>query len=152
MKNIFLVFLLFFSINLVSQTNDKIKKDSIYTYMSVDKNFNFDSCKDVEQGPKDLLFGCFNRELKNFINKELTSEMKKGDGCYSGRYSIYLSFVVNENGRFEDVSLRFRGNNTCNDLTKAIRNILKNNPKIIPAIKNGENVKEEFKTMLMYRF
>ena len=151
MKNVLLLFFLFFTLNCISQSNNTVKKDTIFTIYDVDKLFYFESCKDVNPEGRDLLFGCFQKTLKNFINKELSTETYSNLECYSGRSMIMLSFVVNEKGEFEDVRLKFRSN-YCRKLYDAIKKITKNLPKVIPAMKNEKNVKVKFRTSLMYRF
>ena len=150
MKNIILVFFLFFTINIISQTDNVSNYDRIFLTGNVDKLFSFDSCKDVKvEG--NLVLQCFNMELHKFVSSELLKDTYRGVTCSKGRYFVFLSYVIDEKGKFTNLSISMRGN-SCEKLKEAIKQIMKNPPLVNPALKNGKKVKVEHTSAVSLRF
>lgn len=75
---------------------------------------------------------------RKFLTNNLNAEVPIDNGAPSGKYTVYVQFVVDKEGNISDV--RGLTNNGYGMEQEAVR-VIKKGPKWTPAVQNGRNVK-----------
>ena len=123
MKKLFLLPLIFFSINVLAQD------------VNYEKPPVFPTCEaqDIE-----LLNSCFKNELATFIHSNFKTPQVIIDENYEG--NIFVLFEVNEKGSFQVIYV----DATYNELKEEINNLFTQLPKIQPATYNGRAIFKQY--------
>jgi len=118
MKNFILILFLLSSIYSFSQDNKSFKQPYI----------TFDSCKDSEN-KKECFDDLIIERMLKASKDAVVSHMEKYPDC--GSVSLHVSFVVGENGRPIDESIKTT-KNAALDVNEKLDNVVKNLPDISP--------------------
>jgi TonB-dependent SusC/RagA subfamily outer membrane receptor len=112
---------------------------------NVDPNKNNDPIFYTAQKPAEFPGGSMGwiKYLERNLNRDLPVE----NGAPSGKYQVFLNFVVNSNGEVSNVLAT--NNPGYGTASEAIR-IIEKGPKWIPAVQNGKNVNYLVKQLISF--
>ncbi|MGY0427096.1 MAG: energy transducer TonB [Polaribacter sp.] len=83
---------------------------------------------------------CFDKKMKQFVQRNFNAELANELGLQSGRHKIQTQFVINKNGEVVDIQIRA----PHKELTKETERLLKKLPKFKPGRQRDTPVKVRY--------
>ncbi|MEQ6124962.1 energy transducer TonB [Pseudotenacibaculum sp. MALMAid0570] len=106
--------------------------------------YNYKMVVPLFKGCKDLSLeenrACFDKKMKNFINKKFDISLAENLGLPKGNYKIYAQFIINEKGEITDVQVRA----PHKKLHKEVQKIIHKLPQFTPGKVGDKNVKVRY--------
>lgn len=97
----------------------------------------FKGCEGLSQKENKL---CFERKMKQFVQRNFDIDAAQEKGLDLGRYKIYTQFVIDDKGEVVDVKIR----TPHKSLEKEANRIIKKLPKFKPGKQNNRTVKVKY--------
>jgi protein TonB len=125
----------------VSNTNSKTEEvppelpKSTYDYRIATPLFK--GCKDISKIENRA---CFDRKMKQFVQKKFDPNIADGLNLSQGNHKIFVQFIINESGDVVDVNVRA----PHPKLLKEVKRMITKLPQFTPGKVGGKNVKVKY--------
>lgn len=151
MKNMTLsIALTLFALSIYAQTeqNESRYKDDNEIFKVVEEMPRFPGCE--EKGlTKEALKQCSNDELAMFIGKNLKYPSEAREKSVQGK--AIVQFVVNKQGKLEDLKILRDPGSGCGDAAIEVINKIKDEITWIPGKQRGQKVKVQFTLPITFK-
>ena len=90
---------------------------------------------------------CFDKKMKQFVQRNFDIELANEIGLHSGKHKIQTQFVIDNKGEVVDIKIR----TAYKALEKEAKRIIKKLPKFKPGKQNSKTVKVRYNLPISFR-
>ena len=108
----------------------------VYQYLFL-RTYIFKGCDNLSKEENKV---CFEKKMKQFVQRNFDVELANEIGLGTGKHKIYTQFVIDDKGEIVDVKIR----TAYKTLEKEALRVIKKLPKFKPGIQNSKTVKVRY--------
>jgi protein TonB len=116
---------------------EEFKPEDAVTFLNIQNAPVFKGCENLSKQDNKT---CFDKKMKQFVNRNFNAGLANELGLRSGKYRIQTEFVINKVGNIIDVRIRAPHKR----LEKETQRIIKKLPKFKPGRQNSSTVKVKY--------
>ena len=116
---------------------EEFKPEDAVTFLNIQNAPVFKGCENLSKQDNKT---CFDKKMKQFVNRNFNAGLANELGLRSGKYRIQTEFVINKVGNVIDVRIRAPHKR----LEKETQRIIKKLPKFKPGRQNSSTVKVKY--------